>query len=103
MRPLRISHIAVNAPDGLVDVPVYSDQVQEPVQIHIRERAPETETGFRDLADSRGLRDIPEATMLRAVQSHHLVIEIGDRNALGSGIVEIGGVDAHAGARLSVL
>ncbi len=38
-----------------------------------------------------------------AIERHHLVIEVGDRDALRAGVIEIRGVDSHAGAGLAVL
>ena len=39
----------------------------------------------------------------RAVERHHFVVEVGDGDAFGAGVVEIGRVDSHSGARLAIL
>jgi hypothetical protein len=104
VRRLRIAGVAVNLPDGLVDVAVDRDKIEPPVEIDIEERASEAETVARCLADAGVHGDIGvHAGLGLAVERHHFVVEVRDGDAFHAGVIEIGGVDSHSGARLAVL
>src|SRR5205085_12159632 len=94
---------SANLANGLVDVAVHYDQVQVTIQVQIDKRAAETETVARWLADARANTHVFVcASAGSLIESHHLVIEIGNRNRRSARVVEIGGIHAHAGARLAV-
>ena len=104
MRRLRVSHVAVNPSYGLIDVAIHGNQIEAPVQVDIEKRAAKAEAGARRLAHSAILRRVlVNAFAAEAVQRHHFVIEVGDGDALGAGVVEVGGVHAHTGARFTVV
>src|ERR1035437_8768628 len=104
VRWLRVSHVAVDAADGLIDVSIDGHEVEAPIRVDIEKRGAETEAGRGSLADASGLRRVlVSAIAAGAVKGHHFVIEVGDGDALGAGVVEVGGVHAHAGARFAVV
>src|ERR1019366_1002208 len=85
VRRLRVSHVAVNVADGLIDVPIHGHQVEAPIQVDIQKRAAESEAGPRSLADALHLRRILiSAIAAGAVERHHLVVAVGDGDTLGA-------------------
>jgi hypothetical protein len=94
----------VDPADRLVYVSVHGYQIQISIQVDIEESAAESQAGPGRLAHARPLRDVPVDAFTRgAKERRHFVVEVGDGDAFHAGVVEIGGVHAHAGARLAVL
>ena len=53
VRRLRVTDVAANVADRLVDVAVHRDQIEAAVQVDIEERASEAEAVARSLPDAR--------------------------------------------------
>ena len=101
---LRISGIAVNLADRLVDVAVDRHQIEPPVEVDIEKRTAEPETVARCLSDACLSGDILiHPRFRRPIERHHFVVEVSDRNPFHAGVIEIGRVDPHSGARFAVL
>src|SRR4029077_14884678 len=80
---------------------VSNREIQPAVEVDIEEGATESEAVARRNPDS-GLRgNVFEALSAETIQADHLIIEISDGDARRAGVVEIGDIDAHAGARFA--
>src|SRR4029077_6501364 len=101
LRRLGVSDIAPNVANRFVDMSVGNREIQPAVEVDIEEGAAESETVTRGNADS-GLRgNVFETLPAETIQADHLIVEISDGDARCAGVVEIGDVDSHAGARFA--
>src|SRR5215204_670635 len=101
-RRLRVTDVAADVAYGLVDVAVGDDEIDLAVEIEIGK--PEAETIERRCADAGSSCDVlVESLSLWPIEADHFVVEVGDREAGATGVVEVSGVYAHARARLAVI
>src|SRR5712664_2073340 len=102
LRRLRVADVAVNVAHGLFDVPVGDEQVQSAVKVHVEEGATETQSAFRRQANACGEGNVVVASRAYgAIETDHLVVEIGDGDSGLAGIFEVGHVHAHTRARFA--
>ena len=82
---------------------VHGHQIEPSIQIQIAERAPESQAVARRLPDPRFHRHIRiRAALATAIERHHFVVEVRDRDSRRAGVVVIRNIDAHSGPRLPV-
>jgi len=73
-------------------------EVEAAVEVGVEEDAAEAEGVARGGAEAGLHGDIVEGFSVGAIEAEHFVVEIGDDDAGLAGVVEIGAIDAHAGA-----
>ena len=95
---------AAEASHGLVDVPVGQRPDRARRRDRDRRRRQPNPSRLRDAAPTPArIADVLEqARAERAIEPGHLVVEVRDRDAHPARVVEVGRVDAHAGARPAV-
>ena len=82
---------------------VGEEQIDGAVVVVIEELQPPAAQQARRLRDAVDVRDVAEGLVLVVlVEREHLLIDVGDEQILLAVAVEVGGIDAHAGARLAV-
>src|ERR1035441_1057114 len=77
---LRISHVAANVADGLVDVSVGDGEVEPAIQVHVQKNTAETKAVPRCNPYTRLWRDVFETLAAHAVESDHFVVKVRDGN-----------------------
>src|SRR6266851_2210404 len=99
---LRVSGVPPNASNGLINVAIDDRQVQKTVEVHVKKHAAEPEAISRRSSDSGGDGGIVEKSRsIRAIESDHLVVKVGDGYSGLAGAFEIPDVHTHAGACFS--
>src|SRR5437899_1259734 len=101
LRRLGVSDIAANVANRFVDVSVGNREIQPAVEVDIEEGAAESEAVAGSDADS-GLRgNVFKTLSAETIQTDHLIVEISDSDTGCAGVVEIGDIDSHTGARFA--
>ena len=103
-RRLSVRDARAEAPHGLVDVPVGErrDRARHP-RSRSAKRQPNP-SRLRDAAPTPAAHRhvLVEARTERAIEPGHLVVEVGDRDAHPARVLEVGRIDAHAGAGAAI-
>ena len=82
---------------------VGEEQIDEAVVVVVEELEAPAAQQARRLRDAVKRRDIRERLVaLVLVEREHLLIDVGDEEILLAVAVDVGGIDAHAGARPAV-
>src|SRR5882757_334063 len=103
MGRLGVADIAANVADSVVDVAVSDDEVQAAIEIEVGKAAAKSQCGFGRSANASCEGDIIELPgSRRTIEADHFVVEIGDGDAGAAGIFEVGDINSHSGAGLSV-
>ena len=103
MRRLRVADVSADVPHGLVDVPVGDDADRGRRRDRRRRTRSRTRASSATRAPTPALQRhvFEQPAALRPIQADHLVVEVRDRESRRAGVVEVAGVDAHAGARFA--
>ena len=101
LRWLRVSDVAADVAHGLVDVAIGHGEIQPAVEVDVEKGAAESQavSGGDPTPDWGAMSS--KTLAAEPVEADHFVVEVGDGDAGRAGVVEIGDVDAHAGARLA--
>src|SRR5258708_4514099 len=98
LRGLGVAYIAADVANGVVNVAVGDCEIETAVEVGVEEDAAEAEGVARGGAEACLHGDIVEGFSIGAIEAEHFVVEIGYDDAGFAGVVEIGAIDAHAGA-----
>src|ERR1700722_1244199 len=101
LRRLGIPDVAPNIAHGFINVAVRDCEVEPAIQVNVKKRAAKAQAISRGHAHSGLRRDILETPAVGAIESDHFIIEVGNGDSGHAVILEIGGVDPHAGASLA--
>src|SRR5260221_3322835 len=103
MGRLGVADIAANVTDSVVDVAVGDDEVQAAIEIEVGKAATEAQRGFGRITNASRDRDVVKLPGgWGTIKADHFVIEIGDGDSGTAGIFEVGDIDSHSSAGLSV-
>ena len=103
MHSLRIADIGLHFLNVVIDVAVGDENVLPAVEVVVKKEAAESQCQQGRAANFRARRFINKKTLAFVViERNHLVREIGDEHTGVAGMVVVGGVHAHAGARHTV-
>ena len=98
---LRVADVAADVAHGVVNVAVGDGKIQAAVEIGVEKNAAESERVERSRAHAGLHGDIVKGFSVGAIEAEHFVVEIGDDDAGLAGVVEVGDIHAHAGARFA--
>src|SRR5690242_841046 len=82
---------------------VRNNQIECPIQVQVREHASKAEAIFRGEAHARSQGHILKRSVREAaIEPHHFIIEICDRDSVCASVAEVTRVEPHAGACLAL-
>src|ERR1700747_1603221 len=103
MGRLGVADIAANIANGVVNVTVGNDEIEAAIEIEIGKAQAKAESISGGAADTGCNAYVLELSRgRRAVESDHLVVEIGDGDAGAAGIFEVADIHAHSRTRFAV-